>query len=438
MSIHPPLPVVRPSLLVLAAAASLLAAGAAGAAGEKKAGSPAAETVASEPPPPPPVTFTPSVQERARFELLPDKTFSGDAIGSWQIGNRARLGVEARFGDVAGVFVQIQDVRTWGSEYNAASLGEGTLTDSVANGLDVHQAYGQLDAAGGAVHLRVGRQEISWHGQRLIGAVGWTHQARSFDAVRLWGEPGKVGFGALYAPLLNRPVSEDDTANRWQDAHLIALRAGPRLGEALDLDALAIIRIDAATDLGHVTFGAHGKGAIRAFSWELEGYGQVGSDAGMDYLAAMVGARAGVTLGGGPRPYLGGGVDLLSGDPDPTDGTARTFDTLYATNHKFYGHLDAYLAIPVHTRGEGLIDGMINTRWTLSQKVKLRADAHVFASAAAQGEAFHGVEVDVDGSWSPVKPLTVSAGLWLYAPGAFWNDDPRPEIGAYLATDFRL
>ncbi len=403
---------------------------------------PVLETSAEEaaPEPPPPVTFHPSVQERARFELLPDKTFTGDGAGAWQIGNRARLGMEARFGGHVSVFVQLQDVRTWGSEYNAKNLGEGTLFDWVANGLDVHQGWGQINLPGAKAQIRIGRQEIAWHGQRLIGSVLWAHQGRSFDAIRFSGEPGKFGFDVFYAMLLNRPVDSTDTSNRWEDGHLVALRAGPRLGDPLALDGVFIANIDQGTDMFLTTFGVHAKGKAGAFAYEVEGYGQAGKGDAVTHMAYLVGLRAGATIAGGPNPYIGGGFDVVSGDKDPTDDVVRTFDTLYATNHKFYGHLDAYLALPKHTRGAGLIDGQLNTKFKLSKKAGLGFDAHVFASPSpADGDsAFHGLEFDVNGKVKPWKPLTLSAGVWVYVPGAFWGDDVSPEVGAYLSTDFQL
>ena len=395
---------------------------------------------AEEAPATPAVTFLPHVQERARFELLPDKTFAGDAVGAWAVANRARLGLEARFGEAVVVMVQLQDVRTWGSEYNAANLGEGSLFDWVANGLDMHQAWGQVNLAGGKAKLRIGRQEVAWHGQRLIGSVLWAHQGRSFDAARLFGKVDEFGYELFYAVLLNRPVTAGDINNRWEDGHLLALRAGPRLGDPLTLDGLFIANIDSGAETFLGTFGVHGKGRIDAFSWEVEAYGQAGEGPATTTFAYMFGVRAGATVAGGPTPYLGGGFDLLSGDKDLTDDAVHTFDTLYATNHKFYGHFDAYLALPKHTRGEGLIDGQLVTRFQLHEQVKLAFDAHVFASAAPADPdaAFHGAEFDTNIKWKPVKPVTVMAGLWVYAPGPFWGDDPSPELGVYVSTDFQI
>ena len=380
----------------------------------------------------PKVTFHPRVQERARFEVLPGP-FSGDPVGGWQVGNRARLGLEARFGKAVSAYVEVQDVRTWGSEYKADTLSEGTFFDWVADGLDMHQAYGQVDFAG--AHLRIGRQEIAWHGQRLIGTVGWAQQGRSFDAVRFFAERETVGYELFYAVLLNRPVGGDTEHTVGEDAHLVAFRAGPRLGDALQLDGLFIGNMDQGTNSFLGTFGVHAQGKVNAFAWQAEGYGQAGRVPGDTYGAYMFGVRAGGNLAGGH--YIGGGFDLLSGTND--DGSVRTFDTLYATNHKFYGHFDAYLAMPKHAPN-GLLDPQLNTRFALHERVKLKVDVHVFASAdnPEGGEAFHGVEVDTNIGIKPIKPLTLAAGVWVYVPGAHWGEDLTPSLGAYFSTDFQF
>ena len=39
-----------------------------------------------------------------------------------------------------------------------------------------------------------------------------------------------------------------------------------------------------------------------------------------------------------------------------TDKKYNVFNTLYATNHKYYGFMDYFIDIPRHTYGLGLID----------------------------------------------------------------------------------
>ena len=102
-------------------------------------------------------------QVRPRFEYrdplqLPDG--SGESFTSM----RTRLDLLASMDDNLSAFIQIQDVRLWGSEAN-------TLTDFSANGLDVHQAYIDLGrAVDGGFMGRFGPQRPD--PARPVGASG--------------------------------------------------------------------------------------------------------------------------------------------------------------------------------------------------------------------------------------------------------------------------
>ncbi len=390
------------------------------------------------PPPPPKPVFSAMVQERARVEFVSNKDFAGDPDGKMKIGNRVRAGLGMALGPVK-VFAQVQDVRTWGSEFNAANGGEGTLFDFSANNFDLHQGYGEVRTPIG-LWFRVGRQEVNWQGQRLIGAVGWTDQARSFDGARLVFEHEKVQAEVFYALMLDRPTSAADPSTVHEDQHLIAIRGGPRLGDPLSLDALGIIRVDNATNETLATVGAYAKGKVSVFAYEAEGYYQGGTKGDATVSAFLVGVRAGATLVKDAGLYVGGGIDLVSGDDDPTDLSVGTFDTLYATNHKFYGHFDRYLNLPVHTGGQGLVDGLVRIKVAPKGKVVIKNDIHIFGALAPPDgvEGFKGVEWDLDATFKIVKGFSVGAGVWTYFPGGWYGDDATAEFGAYGMTNFIL
>ena len=91
---------------------------------------------------------------------------------------RVRAAIEAALEDDIRVYIELQDVRFWGEERN-------TLGDFNADNLDLHQGYVDIKSfTGSPFAARVGRQEVNLGGQRLVGAVGWTQQGRSFDGVR--------------------------------------------------------------------------------------------------------------------------------------------------------------------------------------------------------------------------------------------------------------
>ncbi len=75
------------------------------------------------------------------------------------------------------------------------------------------------------------------------------------------------------------------------------------------------------------------------------------------------------------------GADYLSGNnfenPSKND-KSRTFNTLYATNHKFYGFMDYFLNIPAHTAGGGLFDLQLGISAKVKEKSSLSVTAHYF------------------------------------------------------------
>src|SRR5688572_8880614 len=50
---------------------------------------------------------------------------------------------------------------------------------------DLRMAFADIGAATGPVTVRVGRQELVYGEQRLVGHVGWVNAARTFDAAKI-------------------------------------------------------------------------------------------------------------------------------------------------------------------------------------------------------------------------------------------------------------
>ncbi len=75
--------------------------------------------------------------------------------------------------DKLGFKMSIQDVRVFGD------VGQINKSDQ---SLSVHEAYGDFYASSKST-FRVGRQEWSYDGNRFIGTLDWSAQARSFDAL---------------------------------------------------------------------------------------------------------------------------------------------------------------------------------------------------------------------------------------------------------------
>lgn len=284
---------------------------------------------------------------------------------------RARAQMTARVDSGLTAFIQVQDVRLWGEEAN-------TLGDFSADSFDLHQGYIQVDGvAGDQSTLKIGRQAVAFGGQRLVGAVEWTQQGRVFDGLRLGLAPswGKVDVLAIQ---LAEATSARHAANAYLTGAYATLTGLPG---ALDLYGL-YNKVSGAGDTDQLTLGARWAAQQERFKYRLEGSYQTGTRGGADVAAFMFGGRVGTKVG---KVGLTLWYDYLSGDDDPTDGETKVFDTLFATNHKFYGFADLFLNIPVHTGGLGLQDIALKAALPLAPKLNLGAHLHAFSTAEKGG-----------------------------------------------------
>ena len=340
--------------------------------------------------------------------------------------------------------MQLQDVRTWGEEGN-------TLKDYTADGFDAHQAWAQLRL--GNVSLRVGRQELALDGQRLVGSVGWTEQARSFDGAVLGFARGSLEAKFFWFKLRDPEVQGVTTSTdfggvwgRWR-AH-----------KALAASVYVLFDRDRASDRDRLTTGALLTGKpFAGFGYTLEGYLQAGSmdikrgtnTVKANIMAFMFAAEVGYTIPIAWTPRIVAFADYASGDNDG-DKTVESFDTLFATNHKFYGFMDFFLNLPVHTAGRGLIDVGGRLMVKPIERLLVRADVHAFMLAKTfqnpTGDArYLGLEVDGTIRYKVNRYLGVALGGGVFAPGRGMmcvrggcRNDGKTELFTYLQMDAKL
>ena len=318
---------------------------------------------------------------------------------------RARLNITATLEQDVNVFIQLQDVRLWGEESD-------TFTDYNADNFDFHQAYMDIkDMGDTALSLRIGRQAIGLGGQRIIGAVEWAQQGRTFDGVLVtvkpqWGTIQGVGVR------LSDTTAKDISGN----AYLAALYATAS-GTSTSADFYGIYHhvspegSNRSDNTRLWTLGARIYGEKSNWIYRAEGSFQTGERRGPNGSAFMFGGRLGTTLGNGSLTLW---YDYLSGDSNFKDSKWKSFDTLFATNHKYYGFADLFLNIPVHTRDRGLQDFAIKASVPLDEegRIRLAADGHVFF-LAQKGDLESGHladEIDLTLSYQYSENVTFVAG----------------------------
>lgn len=361
------------------------------------------------------ISFTGEVRARGEYDR-PGSGVGGDGVTLL----RTRFGARARLGSGVRMMVQLQDSRVFGEH--------GSTTAGSASQLDMHQGYLELGGRWQAndVALRVGRQEIAIGNERLIGAAGWTATGRAFDGARVELTPVEAAwrataFGATIAEHGRRGVSTGPDGSHADETLLgVALDRGGLEG-LLVHDRGARYRTYEGVERT-TAYARYRTPSILALALDLEGAYQFGRQErvgaailSQDISAWMAGARLVRSATATLPATLTLGVDWLSGDSDATDGSYGAFNTLQATNHKWYGTMDLFLDPAARTRERGLVDALAGAAVKLSPRATLRLDAHHFRTAAgtpvggASGSRVLGWEGDLT---LPVQ-LSNAAGLEL-------------------------
>ena len=333
---------------------------------------------------------------RPRVEL--DHRFGTSANAF--VTHRARVSVGLSASDWR-VYLEPQDVRTWGFESNTA-VQEGRL--------DLHQGYAEYKG-GDLLQVRIGRQEVSYLNQRLIGSLDWAQTGRSFDALRVSGKSSNIGWDG-FAAIVSNASGKD-----LQDAGVAGLTAKwSNAGRTTAI--IAVHDWTPAAKNYRWTVGPYAEGRIvKHVTYRAEGYYQQGHKPRADaYKAYMVGAQLGLEpLGVAYSPRLALGYDRLSGN-DGQDWVP--FDTLYATNHKFYGYMDFFTNLPVHTGGAGLQDLYVSAAAMLGA-VDCQLTFHRFLTAGelrTADDLTFGNEADLIATWKISPNAALQGGYTVFAP----------------------
>jgi len=364
---------------------------------------------------------------RARVEGFTGGGFADNSDAYWM--DRFRLNATVSPGSSMKFVVQVQDARGFDKT-------TGSRAAPLRDTWDLRMAYGEF----GSKHaVRIGRQELVFGEQRLLGHVGWLNTARSFDGARVTLKRNGLQFDAFAASVVTiRPDGFDKSGdgNGLYGAYLSATTIVPKQtlepyflwrqsrGIAAELGGVA--------DLHQATTGVRMAGTLPlAFDYSTETAVQAGSAGPDDVRAWASHLNVGKALPGLPaRPRFFGEYNYASGDANRTDGTRGTFDQLYPTGHDKYGLADQVGWRNIHHARAGVelkpsakwgVNGGYHSWWLASVTDALYSAGGTVVVRSAAGTAGRhvGQEVDIQAAYNYSPQLQIGAGYAYLMPGEF-------------------
>jgi hypothetical protein len=377
-----------------------------------------------------PKWLTFSGEYRARFEGYSGGGYAPNATDDYLL-SRLQLNLLIHPSPWFKLFIQGMDAR---------SLEKFPEVPPFQNSWDIRQAYLELgDTEQSIFGLRVGRQELLYGDQRLIGNSAWTNAERVFDAAR--GTVKYKGYRLdLFASAVVNPVSgtwdHHQQGNNLHGAYGGIDKIGPRM--IIEPYVLWHTQPGIKNEAGLVSRLNEKIGGIRIVGSKLPGgfdygtemvreFGSLGSDKIQSWAGHWV---IGKTFAGPLTPRVWFEYNYASGDKNPKDGIRGTFDQLYPSGHDKYGFADQVGWRNIKDTRAGLdtkprknvgVNFEYNNWYLASATDFLYAASGAAGARSAAGTAgtHVGQEFDVYGTWTVVKPLTLGAGVGHIFPGDF-------------------
>lgn len=369
-------------------------------------------------------TFEISGSARVRTELKNNSDFqsaNGDYVDL--IGSRFRLDMKFKPNDKINVFFQPQFTKIWGDpEFVASGAAANTQTNTSGathdTGLDVHQAFVSYQV-NDPLSLLVGRKELNYGDQLLVGGVGWSNVGRAFDLIQ-----GSYKYSVGSVEAFGATVKDTN-----------AVTAGP--GERSFSGLYSANRIaDYLQNVDAYVFSSNDSSGVSKTSTAAYGLRVKSPISTFDYRAEVTLENVKAAKSTDENQF-----DLEAGyivsEPSKTRvsveyfSASRNFDQLYPTGHKWLGYADLFSR-------RNIAGFRVGASTQIADAWSLAVDYHSFHRSDSSSPAykFNGTAYGVIGTDSAVASeadmvvgYKVDSSLGLEAGAA------RVSPGDYLKTN---
>lgn len=377
--------------------------------------------------------FQISGSARVRAEFKDNADFN-DTTGDYSdfIGSRFRLGLKVNATSKTSIFLEPQFQKVWGeAEYvpSSATGNTSTNTSGATNDtpLDVHQGYLSY-AVNEPLSIIVGRRELIYGDELLVGGVGWSNIGRSFDLIQgvYKHERGSV-------EIFDATVADRNTSSAGPgDKMLSGIYSSNKIADWMQsADAYVFYNKDAgATPVATTAaYGVRLKSPVGPFDYRAEATFE-------NVKAASSTGERQIDVELGYLIYEPMKVRIAAEYFSATEN----FDALYPTGHKWLGYADNF--------GRRNIQGY-HARLSIqpTEKVTTTLDYHSFERDSTSSPAYklngttgYGAtgdasaiadEIDLVVKYKFDEDLTVETGAARTSPGEYLKQNAGDDISTF-------
>jgi hypothetical protein len=379
--------------------------------------------------------WTTSADIRERYQNFNDYNFNSSVDNNrWELDSRLYIKARADFGHGVTAYVQPQAILI---QDHTSSHGNQTLSQA-----DLLQAYLQYHV--GDFALRLGRQQLAYGDQRLIGRLGWKDVARTFDGGKFMYRLGHerldvfaVHPADLTAMTPTPTVPHGQSLVTWGDRRLVGIYNTYEIDPHNGIDVYVINwqhNQQAVVGPGRNinTYGSRLFTHWKALDLTAEAVFQRGTwSNGVAQRASAYAIKSGYTLGFW-KTRLGIEYDYSPGDNKSNPAIHKDFVFPYHTNHAHYGEMDFFswgnmkdVDLSLKTSPHAGLKLIGNVHFLSLDKatgdwLNVVGTGVVFKGNPAYTQKKAGTETDIKFIYNvaPMKGLKVIGLYGVFAPGA--------------------
>ncbi len=372
---------------------------------------------------------------RERYQSFDNLNFNNSANNnSWEINSRLYIKAKGEWDNGFSVFLQPQAVHTL---LHTQAAGSVNLSQ-----VDLLQAYIQHHV--GDTTITLGRQQLVYGDQRLLGHLGWKDVARTFDGIKASYNKDNIkvdAFAVHPADIVRMTPSTTNTSGdslvTWSHRNLLGVYATYTQQPKTGVDVYVInwnhsSNANVAPNSNINTYGLRAFGKWHHIDATAEAVFQSGDWlSGVSQQASAYAFKAGYSLDTWNTRF-GFEYDYSPGDDKTNATTHKNFVFPFHTNHAHYGEMDRFswanmknIRLSVKTSPSKALTLMGNVHFLSLDKatgdwLNVVGTSSLYAGNPSYTETDAGTEMDLKVVYkiASVKGLKIVGNYSVFNPGA--------------------